>query len=161
MKRRTYFALHQWSGLTLAAFVVLSAVTGAVLLFRANLKDPPPAAPQIARHVPLETIVAEAVAVGDGSPATDIALPLEAEQPYTVWLDDDAETQVFLDGNAEVLGTRQVVGSFTRVLFELHTGALLGPLGTVLSLLTGLGLVVLTASGLLMLLARRRARRKS
>lgn len=161
MKRRTYFALHQWVGLSLAAFVVLSAVTGAVLLFRSNLKDPPPVAPEVAKHVPLETIVTEAVAAGDGSPATDIALPLESGQPYTVWLDDDAETQVFLDGNAEVLGTREAVGSLTRVLFELHTGALLGAFGTVLSLLTGLGLTVLTASGLLMLLARRRARRKS
>lgn len=159
MKRRAWFRLHQWVGLCAAAVLVLSAITGVVLLFRTELTPPRPVAPEVGERLPLEAIVARAEAAGDGSPATDIGLPRAADEPYTVWLDDDAETEVYLAADGRVLGTRAGLHGLTRTLFRLHTGELLGPTGTALMLATGLGLFVLVTSGLTMLWARTLARR--
>ena len=52
-------------------------------------------------------------------------------------------------------------GAFvTRVLFELHTGELLGPAGTLITLVTGVGLLGLALSGVAMASARWRRRRR-
>jgi uncharacterized iron-regulated membrane protein len=159
MSRRTWFRLHQWVGLGCATLLVLSALTGLVLLFRAELSPPRPVAPECGPPLPLEQLVARAEAVGDGSPATDVGLPQAAEEPYTVWLDDDAETEVYLAADGRVLGTRAGAQGLTRVLFRLHTGELFGPVGTALMLAVGLGLLTLVTSGLSMLLSRTLARR--
>lgn len=159
MRRRTWFRLHQRTGVVLAAVLVLSAVTGVVLLFRAELAPPRPTAPVVEHPLPLEALIERAVAEGDGSPATDVGLPLRPDQPYTVWLDDDAETEVYLAGDGRVVGTRTGASGLTRLLFRLHTGELLGPLGTAVMLLAGLGLLGLVGSGLLMLWSRTVARR--
>jgi uncharacterized iron-regulated membrane protein len=159
MKRRAWFRLHQWVGLCAAAVLVLSAITGVVLLFRTDLTPPRPVAPEVDERLPIEAIVARAEAVGDGSPATDVGLPRADDEPYTVWLDDDAETEVYLAADGRVLGTRKGIEGLTRTLFRLHTGELFGPTGTALMLAVGLGLLVLVTSGLTMLWARTLARR--
>lgn len=159
MKRRAWFRVHQWVGLPSAAVLVLSAVTGLVLLFRAELSPARPVAPVVGERLSLEELVVRGEAAGDGSPATDLGLPQAPEEPYTVWLDDDAETEVYLAADGRVLGMHQGAGSLTRVLFRLHTGELLGPLGTALMLAVGLCLLVLVTSGLAMLWSRTLARR--
>jgi uncharacterized iron-regulated membrane protein len=159
MTRRAWFRLHQWVGLASAALVVLSAVTGLALLFRAELTPPRPQAPACSERLTLEQLVARAEAVGDGSPATDIGLPQGERDPYTVWLDDDAETEVYLAADGRVLGTRAGAQGLTRLLFRLHTGQLLGAAGTVLMLVVGAGLLALVISGFSMLWARTLARR--
>jgi len=107
-------------------------------------------------HLRLDALVAKAVAAGDGSPATDVGLPLTPKAPYVVYLDDDAETIVYLDGNGNIVETRESAGGFTRILFQLHTGEMLGTTGQVIAVVTGLGLCSLVVSGLAMLLSRRR-----
>jgi len=159
MKRRAWFRLHQWVGLPSAAVLVLSAVTGGVLLFRAELSPARPVAPECGERLSLEQLVARAEAAGDGSPATDIGLPQGEGEPYTVWLDDDAETEVYLAADGRVLGTHAAAAGLTRLLFRLHTGELLGPVGTALMLAVGVGLLALVTSGLSMLWARTLARR--
>jgi uncharacterized iron-regulated membrane protein len=141
------------------AVVVVSALTGAVLTFRDQLSTPPPSAPVVAEHLPLEQILAKAEAAGDGSPATDVSLALAPEQPYLVWLDDDAETEVYLDGAGNVLEIRAGKAGLTRWLFRLHTGQLLGVFGQGLMLAAALGLCVLAGTGLGMWWSRRRAKR--
>lgn len=138
-----------------------SASTGILLTFRDQLREPQPAAPIVAEHLPLEQIIARAEAVGDGSPATDVQLALEPEQAYLVWLDDDAETEVFLDGAGNVLGTREGRSGLTRVLFRIHTGELLGWFGQGLMLAAALGLCLLGWSGVSMWWSRRRPRSSS
>lgn len=138
---------HRTIGLCIAALVLLSAVTGVVLLFREQLGAVRPKVDVVQRHVTLETIVAAGVAAGDGSPATDIGLPGGPDEAYVVWLDDDDETEIYLDGAARVVGRHAGAQGLTRMLFRLHTGELLGPLGMLLSLVTALGLLVLVGSG--------------
>ncbi len=159
MRRRSWFRLHQWVGLCAAIVLVSSVVTGLVLVFRAELSPARPVAPLVEHPISIEAIVAKAVAHGDGSPATDLSLPLKPQQPYTVWLDDDAETEVYLAGDGRVLGSREGASGLLRVLFQLHTGELFGPVGTLLMLLAGVGLLLLIVSGLSMLWARMVARR--
>jgi uncharacterized iron-regulated membrane protein len=146
-------------GLSIVLVVLTSALTGSVLTFRELLKDSPPEAPIVAEHLPLEQIIARAEAAGDGSPATDIQLALEPEQAYLVWLDDDAETEVYLDGAGNVLATREGRRGLTRVLFRIHTGELLGWFGQGLMFTAALGLCLLGWSGFGMWRSRRRAQR--
>ncbi len=160
MKRRSYFRLHQWVGLGVAAVLVLSAITGVLLLFRGQLKTPPPSAPAVEHHLGLDEIVASARAAGDGSPVTDVSIPQSADAAYVVWLDDDVGTKLFLDGRGKVIERRVEAEGFTRWVFLLHTGELLGPVGLVLMLVAGLGLLTLIYSGLAMLWARSQARRR-
>ncbi len=152
---------HRRTGAVIAALVVLSACTGAVLLFRERLVPAKPKAEPVEQPVALETIVAAGVAAGDGSPATDLGLPEQADDPYVVWLDDDAETEVYLDGRARVIGRRAGIDGITRTLFRLHTGELLGPFGTVLSLVTAFGMLALAGSGTYTLVSRLRRRARN
>lgn len=159
ISRKTLFKLHNSVGLAVLVVLLLSALTGIALSFRTQLSFAPPSAPVVAEHVPLETIIAKAEAAGDGSPATDVQLALEPEQAYLVWLDDDAETEVYLDGAGNVLAIREGKRGLTRVLFRLHTGELLGVFGQALMVAAGLGLCVLGWSGFGMWWSRRRKRR--
>ncbi|MCA9692505.1 MAG: PepSY domain-containing protein [Myxococcales bacterium] len=157
--RRRYFRWHQATGLCVAAFVLVIAVTGVLLSFRDQLgKSPPPRVEPVETKVALEVIVQAAVDAGDGSRATDLALPGKPDAPYVVWLDDDDESVVYLDGAGRVVEVRSTKGGLTRVLFKLHTGEIIGLPGELLSVATGLGLCVLTYTGVAMILSRRRRR---
>lgn len=159
--RKSLFKLHNGVGLGVFALILISALTGAVLSFRGQLVEAPPSAPIVAEHLPLETIIARAQAAGDGSLATDVQLALEPEDPYLVWLDDDAETEVYLDGAGNVLATREGRGRLTRILFQIHTGELLGLFGQALMVCAALGLCVLAWSGVSMWRSRRRGKKKN
>jgi uncharacterized iron-regulated membrane protein len=158
--RRSWFKLHQAIGVSAAAILLVVALTGAALVFRGCTKPgPPPAAPVVERPLALEQLMARAVAAGPGDPVTDITLPGAPDRPYEFWLDDDAETVVYLAGDGAVLGARTTAGGVMRLLFRLHTGEIAGLPGEALSLLGGLAVVILTTSGLSMIVSRRRARR--
>jgi len=159
ISRKTLFKVHNGLGLGVLVVVLVSALTGTLLTFRAQLSTPPPVAPVVELHLSLDALVAKAEAAGDGSPATDLSIPLAADQPYRVWLDDDDETQVFLDGAGEVLETRSGRSGLTRWVFRLHTGELFGVAGQALMVAMAMGLCVLGMSGFGMWWSRRRRRR--
>lgn len=158
--RRKLFKLHQAVGLAAALFLLLSALTGTLLVLRGSLGDgPPPRAPVVEQPLALEVLMARAVAAGPGDPVTDIALPGEPDRPYVFYLDDDDETVVYLAGDGTVLATRTTAGGLTRVLFRLHTGEIAGVAGETVTFLGGASLLILVTSGLMMIVSRRRARR--
>jgi uncharacterized iron-regulated membrane protein len=155
--RRSLFKLHQTVGVAAAAVLLLTSVTGAVLVFRDSFKHgPPPRAPVIETPLALEALMARAVAAGPGDPVTDITLPGDDGDPYEFWLDDDAETVVFLAGDGTVLGSRTTAGGVTQWLFRLHTGAIAGTPGELLVFVGGLSLAALGVTGVWMVAARRR-----
>ena len=154
--RKSLFKLHNGVGLGILVLVLVTALTGITLSFRGQLTTPPPSAPVVAEHLSLEQLIAAAEAAGDGSPATDIQLALEPEDAYLIWLDDDAETEVYLDGAGNVLETRAGRDKLTRILFQIHTGEILGLIGKALAIAGALGLCLLGWSGFGMWRSRRR-----
>ncbi len=161
LSRAQLFRVHNFAGIALAALMLVIGSSGVALIFRADLRAPTPVADDATARLSLDELVRRGVAEGDGSPATDITLPLEPGDPFIVYLDDDPGTEVYLDGSGRVLGVRESEGQLTRVLFLLHTGELIGLPGRGLALLSGVGLCVLALSGTLMWWSRRQARRRA
>jgi len=159
--RRALFKVHKAFGVAAVGVLLLTALTGAVLVFRDSFKHgPPPRAPVVETPLALEVLMARAVAAGPGDPVTDITLPDEADAPYQFWLDDDAETVVFLAGDGTVLGSRTSAGGFTQFVFRLHTGAIAGTPGEMIVFVGGLSLAALGVTGVWMVVARRRRTKK-
>jgi uncharacterized iron-regulated membrane protein len=157
--RRSLFKLHQTLGLAAVLVLLVTALTGGILTFRGYFKaGPPPRAPAVETPLALEALIARAVAAGPGDPVTDITLPAEADDPYEFWLDDDAETVVFLAGDGTVLGSRTTAGGWIQWIFRLHTGAVAGKPGEIVVLLGGVSLAALGVTGVWMFAARRRRR---
>ncbi len=160
ISRKTYFKLHQAVGIGAAAFLLLAALTGTLLVLRGYLgPGPAPTAPVVERPLALEVLMQRAVAAGPGDPVTDIGLPGAPDRPYQFFLDDDDETVVYLAGDGTVLEARKTAQGLTRTLFRLHTGEIAGTPGEALSFLGGVAVVALVISGLMMIVSRRRARR--
>lgn len=159
--RRNLFRVHQTVGLAAGLVLLVTALTGGLLTFRDSFKDgPPPRAPVVDRALTLEALMARAVAAGPGDPVTDITLPSEADDPYQFWLDDDAETVVYLAGDGAVLGSRTTRGTWMQWVFRLHTGAIGGKPGELLVFAGGLSLAGLGVTGVWMYAARRRRKEK-
>ncbi len=158
MSRRGLYVWHRRIGVGLAALIGVITLSGIVLIFRGALKEPLPRVAAASGPAPsLDAVVAAAQAAGGGAAATDVTLPGGAGEPYQVWLDDDAETRVLLDGDGRVVEARPSKGGLTQFLFAVHTGEVLGAAGQGLSALAGVGLVALVVSGLW--IARRPRRR--
>jgi uncharacterized iron-regulated membrane protein len=106
----------------------------------------------------VEALMARAAAVGPDERITDITLAGEAGEPHVFFFDDDAETVVYLASDGVLIDKRETANGFTRWLFRLHTGEIAGSPGETVVFGSAVALLVLTASGLMMALARRRAR---
>lgn len=165
--RRALFKVHSWLGGVMALVLVAVALTGVMLGFRAAFREPPVTVQPLPAGQPaadVSTILEQAVAAGDGSPATDVSIPQRSDAPWVVWLDDDAETRVYLDHAGRVVKTHREAGAANRTwmrwFFLLHTGELFGVAGQAASIASGVAIVVLTASGLAMLFSRWRPRRR-
>ncbi len=158
--RRRLFRLHQSVGVALAAILVVIAATGAALVFRGCAREAAPAAPEVASPLGLEALLARAQAAAGGEVVTDIGLPASPGEAWVFYLDDDAETILYLAGDGALLERRASAGGWTQLLFRLHTGELIGWPGQALALLAGVGSLALVASGAGMIVSRVRARRR-
>lgn len=161
MSRRALYVWHRRVGVALAALVAVVTLSGIVLVFRGALKEPLPQVAAASGAAPsLDAVVAAARAAGGGAAATDVTLPGGAGEPYQVWLDDDAETRVLLDGDGRVVEARPSKGGLTQFIFAIHTGEVLGAAGQGLSTLVGVGLMALVVTGLWMARRPRRGPRE-
>lgn len=156
--RRRLFRLHQAVGVAIAGVMVVIAATGSLLVFRGCAKVPPPRAPAVERPLGLEALLARAQAEAGAAPITDIGLPEAEGDPHVFYVDDEAETVLYLAGDGALIERRATAGGLMRALFKLHTGEIVGPPGQGLALATGLGTLALVVTGLGMIVSRRRAR---
>ncbi len=155
--RRRLFKIHRVVGIGAAAVLVVTALTGALLVLRGYLRPaPPPCVVATGEPLGLEALMARAAAVGPDELVTDITLPDESGKPYVFYFDDDAETVVYLTSDGALIDKRETANGLTRWLFRLHTGEIAGPSGETVVFASAIGLLVLTASGVLMTMARRR-----
>ena len=157
--RRRLFKMHRVVGIAAATVLVVTALSGALLVLRESLRPaPPPCVVATGEPLGLEALMARAAAVGPDELITDITLPGEAGGPYVFFFDDDAETVVYLASDGALIDKRVTANGFTRWLFRLHTGEIAGTPGETVVFGSAVALLVLTASGLMMAIARRRAR---
>jgi uncharacterized iron-regulated membrane protein len=161
--RRRLFKMHRAVGVGVASVLVITALSGALLVLRDYLRAaPPPCVVAVGEPLGLEALLARAVAVGPDDRVTDITLPGEGDESgghYVFYFDDDAETVVYLAGDGVLVDRRETAKGLTRWLFRLHTGEIAGPSGETVVFASAIGLLVLTVTGLLMSFARRRLRK--
>ncbi len=153
--RRRLFKVHNAVGIAACLFLSLIAVTGILLTFRGNFRQPKPTVAPVERSLGIEEIVAIATEEV-GAAATDVEIPSSEGAPFVVWLDDEDATIMFLDRAGAVVERRSGKGGWLRVVFKLHTGELIGLPGQALSVLAGLSLLLLSLSGAGMVWSRRR-----
>lgn len=157
--RRQLFKVHRLVGLGAAAVLVVTALSGALLVLRESLRPaPPPCVVATGAPLGLEALMARAAALGPDELITDITLPGESGGPYVFYFDDDAETVVYLTSDGALIDKRVTANGLTRWLFRLHTGEIAGTPGETVVFGSAVALLVLTASGLMMSFVRRRAR---
>jgi uncharacterized iron-regulated membrane protein len=157
--RRQLFKVHRLVGLGAAAVLVVTALSGALLVLRESLRAaPPPCVVATGAPLGLEALMARAAALGPDELITDITLPGESGGPYVFYFDDDAETVVYLTSDGALIDKRVTANGLTRWLFRLHTGEIAGTPGETVVFGSAVALLVLTASGLMMSFVRRRAR---
>ncbi|MCY0990259.1 PepSY-associated TM helix domain-containing protein [Nannocystis sp. ILAH1] len=156
--RRGLFKWHQAVGATLSAVFAVIALTGAILVFRGCMKTPPPSAPVVEQPLPLMEILARAQREAGDEAITDIGLATEPDEPWVFWVDDDDETVLYFAGDGALIERRRTAGGLTQLLFKLHTGEIIGLPGQAVALAAGLGMLALVATGLGMIVSRRRPR---
>ena len=158
LSRKQLFKLHNAIGVAASTVVVIVALTGIVLTFRGAFKPDKPTVSPVASPLGLEALVAIAEREG-GARATDVSMPYTPTSPYVVWIDDDDETVLYLDGAGQIVGSRATAGGWLQWMFKLHTGEIVGMPGQGVAVAGGLSLLVLTVSGLSMVMRRRRPRK--
>lgn len=154
---RTTRRLHRRVGVVIALFTATIAITGVLLSFRGSLRAVDPVAEPVAEAPSIDALIVRAEAIG-AAPVTDVTMPSSPTDPYRFWIDDDDETLIFLDGRGDLLGRRPTKGGVMQFLFAVHTGEVLGGAGVAISVFTGLSLLWLIVSGLLMARVRARPR---
>ncbi|MFN7144472.1 MAG: PepSY domain-containing protein [Myxococcota bacterium] len=159
MKLRFFRVWHANVGLAAAVLLLLVAVTGTVLAFRHELKEPEPAS-----EGPVATVLTMDAAIATARTHANLADPVAelylANDPAGTWcvvFADAAATEVYMRADGTLLAVKVPEKTFTRFLFELHTGAYLGPAGPFVTAAGGVVLVWLTVSGVWLKLPRKRA----
>jgi len=161
VRGRAWRRWHRWIGLASALLIATVTVSGVALIFREQLRTPLPrvTAPTTSARPSLDALAAAASAAAGGAAVTDITLPSRTGEPYQVWLDDEEETRVLLDGSLVVIeAAPSRRRGLTGWLFAIHTGEALGASGSALSAITGLALLGLLGSGLVISRRPRRTR---
>ncbi len=152
---RIVYQLHKYLGLAAGAVLMLSGLTGVLLVFSNEIEES--LYPKLLQVIPgeeyasLETLVARARdAYPDGTPAY-VRMPVRASETLVVYMDSDEGPRVFLDPHrATVLGVRGPQDTFRGWLFALHTQLFAGEAGEVVIGSAGLVLLVLSVSGLVL-----------
>ncbi|MFC6997944.1 PepSY-associated TM helix domain-containing protein [Rufibacter roseus] len=159
MKKRTKrtFSIHHWLGLWAGTFLLISSLTGTVLVFHHEIDH--------AQHVALSTLPAPAEKLRiDASfqhirksfPEGDLRIP-ELPQSniqalkYEIRQDGKRQWIFAHPQTGQTLGTLQRADKrLVHVLLDTHYNLLMGKTGKVLVLLGGLSLVALTVTGFLL-----------
>jgi len=148
--KRLLLWLHRYGGLTLGLFVLVSGVSGSVLVFGEEIEG---ASRPAVVHTSPDPIAAEkALAgsrhiVGPGDPALYLRMARNASAPAEIWL--RSGTRILIDGHrGQVVGIERPAGTFIGFVRALHTELLLGDTGRPVLGAGGVMLCVIAATGL-------------
>lgn len=157
--RRVSYWIHLYGGLVLGGFLTVISVTGSVLVFEETLNEW--LRPDLYHVSPSEErasmdAVVEAVTTASPDATPWIAnLPTAPTDPVVVRLGSEAPS-VYVDPyRATVLGEQGPNEGLVHTIVDLHVELLAGRVGGLLVGITGLLLVLLTATGLVLWWPRR------
>lgn len=152
--RRLLFHLHLYAGLTLGLLVVVTGLTGSLLVFRREIDAAlNPALLRVrpqARRVSLQT-VADTVRVSyPRSAVQQIFLAREPSEVHEIWLKGNAP-HVYVDPyTGAIRGARLPEQTGLGLLFALHTEFLSGERGEIIALISAGLLVLMSATGIVL-----------
>ncbi len=157
--RRISSWIHLYGGLALGGLLIVISVSGSALVFkdtldcwlRPDLLQVDPADERVSLNRMMDAVRA---AHPEAQPRL-LEMPADAEAPVTVWLAED-DTHVYVDPyRGTVLGDRGPEAGVMNTISSLHIDLLAGRTGGILVGGTGLLLVVLTITGLVLWWPRR------
>lgn len=159
MLRRISSWIHLYGGLVLGGLLIVISVTGSALVFedtlnewlRPDLHHVTPSG----EHVALDTVVGAVVEAYPGATPWIAALSTAPNDPVVVQLGPEAPS-VYVDPyRATILGERKPNEGFVNAIVSLHVELLAGRTGGLVVGVSGLLLVVLTITGLVLWWPRR------
>lgn len=148
--------LHQWLGVLLAAYVLVAAASGFLLLWADDyvswrysdvIGDKPSITPDAA--------VIDTIATTLGNELSTLGMPTRARPVYQAWLDDGREA-IFHPDTGALIAPWTWTDSLPVFLFELHAYLLAGDAGHTLVGILGMLLLAGMVSGLVLRIRNRR-----
>jgi uncharacterized iron-regulated membrane protein len=150
--RRLTARAHLWGGLLLGPLVVVLGLSGAALVFRAELDDALGGPPPVSAGPPraLDAIVATALLTEPAGAATALRIPERADRPYRVEVVvGTRRVDVAVDPvTLHVVDSRSPERSVLAAVRSLHAGFHAGRPGAIAVGLIGLAVVVESVTGL-------------
>lgn len=155
MWRKACLAVHLWVGLTLGLLAAISGLSGSAMVFGPELEARlHPHAWHAASHAPDAKPVGMQVAADAlrrAHPTSElqfIRTPLHADGVYEAWL-DDAALRVTIDPySGQILSSHYATESLLGWMYFLHTELFISERGAVIMGWSGIGLFVLSLTGI-------------
>ncbi|WP_179862317.1 PepSY-associated TM helix domain-containing protein [Longibacter salinarum] len=156
--RQLSSTIHLWTGLALSGIVILLSVTGSVLVFKDTIDAwmrPDLYEVESAGEQSVGRAVHAIPNVADGESPWLIELSGHRDTPVVVWM-GQGEEHVFVDPYRQtVLGRRAPDAGFVNTLFDLHAELMAGRTGGIIVGVSGLLLVLVSLTGLVLWWPRR------
>ncbi|WP_437229226.1 PepSY-associated TM helix domain-containing protein [Planctomicrobium sp. SH661] len=160
--RTIWITSHRWLGLTVGLMMVLSGLTGSLLVFRSNIDES--IHPEIfsvageASHRNVSDILAAARTspVASRGSISFVDFPRSENGVWTVWYQTGTKaspelTKVYFNPfNAHITGTRVHGEDLMTWLYKLHVELLSGPTGETIVGIIGILLMISVVSGILL-----------
>lgn len=147
--RRFLFKVHLYAGLTVGAVLVVTGLTGAVLVFEEELEGAlDPAVRRVGpgpERVPLSLVLGAVVESQGGAQPRTLRIPERPDAPIEAWMGGREAVKVYVNPyTAQVLGSRKPGDSVVGLVRDLHIHLLAGKVGE--TVVGGLGLVLMLLS---------------
>lgn len=150
--RRALFQIHLWLGVLLSLYIIVIGFSGSVLVWEDELQSRAfRRQPYAATHVlPASQIVATVTAAYPKEPLYYLMWPQENAPVYTAYLHTANKGQHILRLNATTGEIVPIRGGFIDWMHDLHIYLLMGQTGFIVNCVMGIGLLVLSISGVVL-----------
>lgn len=150
--RRALFQIHLWLGVLLSLYVIVIGFSGSVLVWEDELQSRAfRGQPYDATHVlPVSQIVTTVTAAYPKEPLYYLMWPQENAPVYTAYLHTANKGQHILRLNATTGEIVPIRGGFIDWMHDLHIYLLMAQTGFIVNCVMGIGLLILSISGVVL-----------
>lgn len=153
--RKIVFKLHLYIGLAIGLLLILSGLTGSLLVFREEIETL--AYPELMstvprdEHVSLQAVLATVRRAYPQDKPSFIRMPRTPEQTYLIKMNNAHDLFVYVDPyNGMILGEHRQKNTFTGWISLLHTELLSGERGEIILGISALLLIGMSMTGLIL-----------